>query len=170
MDMGTLCRREIVSIDENATLREAAASMRTHHVGALVVTATDGEQARAVGIVTDRDLAVEVLAHDLGGSDMKIGRLASRRLAAVPSRGSIGDAVAAMQRAGVRRLLVTEEDGRLGGIVSSDDLLEALAGELGTLAGALRAGVAREHAERKPVAPSARPPVFLAQGTPGWQA
>jgi CBS domain-containing protein len=170
MDIASLCRREIVTIDEHATLRDAAALMRSHHVGALVVTATEGDKPRVVGIVTDRDLAVEVLARDLAVSTLKIGQIASRPLAAVPAHGSIGDALAAMQRAGVRRLLVVEQDGRLGGFISSDDLLEALAGQLGLLAGALRAGMARENAERKPVSPPAGPPVFLPQGTPGWKA
>jgi CBS domain-containing protein len=170
MDIASLCRREIVTIDEHAPLRDAAAMMRSHHVGALVVTANDGEQPRVVGIVTDRDLAIEVLARSLAGSDVKIGQLASRRLAAVPGRGSIGDAMAAMQRAGVRRLLVTEEDGQLTGFISSDDLFEALAGELSTLAGTLRAGIARESAERQPISPPTPRPVFLPQGRSGWHA
>lgn len=170
MDIASICRREIVTIDEQASLRDAAGMMRSHHVGALVVTANEGEQPRVVGIVTDRDLAIEVLARDLGGSDVKVGQLASRRLAGVPAHGNIGDAVAAMQRAGVRRLLVTEENGQLAGFISSDDLFEALAGQLGTLAGALRAGTARESAERQPISPPTPRPVFLPQGTAGWQA
>jgi len=170
MSIACLYRKNIVTIDEHASLRQAATLMREHHVGALVVTASDGPAPRAVGVVTDRDIAVEVLARNLGGSDVKVGELASRRLAAVAANATIGDAVAQMQRAGVRRLLVTEESGEIVGIVSSDDLIEAIAAELGTLAAALRGGIAREAAERPAVPASMPRPVFLPRGTPGWQA
>lgn len=170
MNIASICRKEIVTVDEQASLRQAAALMRDHHVGALVVTASDGQAPRAIGIVTDRDLVIEVLARNLVGSDVKAGELASRRLAAVVTTAGIGDAVEAMQRAGVRRLLVTEDSGEVVGIVSSDDLLEAIAGELGTLAGALRTGIARENAERPAMAAAMPRPVFLPRGTAGWQA
>jgi predicted transcriptional regulator len=170
MTIAAICRKQIITVDEQASLRQAATLMREYHVGALVVTSSAGGAPSAVGIITDRDLAIEVLARDLTTSDVKAGELASRRLAAVAVNAGIGEAVAAMQRAGVRRLLVTEDSGEVAGIVSSDDLLEAIAGELGTLAGALRVGIARESTER-PTLPSATPrPVFLQRGTPGWQA
>jgi CBS domain-containing protein len=170
MSIAAICHREIVTIDEHASLRDAAQLMRSQHVGALVVTAVEGEQPQVIGVVTDRDLAIEVLARDLGGSDIKIGQLASRRLASVRAAGDIGEAVSAMRQAGVRRLLVTEADGRLSGFVSSDDLLDALAGELSTLAAAMRSGIARESAEHKSMSPPVPRPVFLPQGTAGWHA
>ena len=170
MNIAAICRKDIVMVDEQASLCQAANLMREHHVGALVVTASDGQAPRAVGIVTDRDLAIEVFARNVVGSDVKAGDIASRRLAAVASNAGISDAVAEMQRAGVRRLLVTEDSGEVAGIVSSDDLLEALAAELGALGGALRNGIARESAERPAMATSMPRPVFLPRGTPGWQA
>lgn len=170
MDIASICRREIITIDQSATLQDAASLMRAQHVGALVVTAADGERPRVVGMVTDRDLAIEVLARNLAGADVRIGQLASRKLAAVPGSAGLAEAVSVMHSAGVRRLLVTEDDGQLAGIVASDDLLDAIAGELSGLAGALRAGIARESAERKAIAPVAQRPVFLPQGTAGWQA
>jgi predicted transcriptional regulator len=142
--------------------------MRTRHVGALVVTASEGERPNVVGIVTDRDLAIEILARNLAGADVKVGHLSSRHLAAVRGSASIAEAVTVMQQAGVRRLLVTEDDGQVAGLVSSDDLLDAIAGELSGLASALRAGIARESAERKAISPPTPRPVFLPQGTPGW--
>ena len=55
-----------------------------------------------------------------------------------------------MEEGGVRRLLVTDSDGRVIGFLSSDDVLDAVAAELGGLARALRSGIARENAERGP--------------------
>ena len=169
MSIAAICQPEVVTINAGASLYDAANLMRAHHIGALVVTVDAAGHEQAVGVITDRDLAIEVLASDLNPTDVKVGQLASRHLATVPGTAGIGEAVAVMQAAGVRRLLVTGNEGQLTGFVSADDLLEALAGQLGVLANALRAGIAREGVDR-PLIPRARPrPVFLAHGTPGMQ-
>lgn len=169
MTIARICRREIVTIDAASTLQAAAALMRGRHVGALVVTVEGEAHEKAVGIVTDRDLVLEILSRDLNPRDIRVGELASRHLASVPEEAGIAEAVAVMQSAAVRRLLVTAADGRLVGFVSSDDLLEALAGELGGLAQALRSGMARETSERGAISPPRPRPVFLPHGTPGMQ-
>jgi len=169
MSIAQICRREIVTIDTSASFRKAATLMRTRHVGALVVTVENGGHEQAVGVVTDRDLAIEILARELDPGDVKVGQLASRHLASVPGSAGIGEAVAVMRQAGVRRLLVTEQEGQLAGFVSADDLLDALAGELSGLAEALRSGIARESTERGSIPPSRPRPVFLPHGTPGMQ-
>lgn len=169
MNITDICRHEVIAIDCNASLRDAAALMRERHVGALVVTARAPGGERATGMLTDRDLAVEVLVRGLDAGSATAGQLASRDLVAVPGDASIGDAVAAMAKAGVRRLLVTGPHGELTGIVSADDVLDALAVQLGGLASALRNGLAREAVQRPPAAAARPHPVFLAYGTPGMQ-
>lgn len=169
MSIAAICQPEVITVDAGASLRDAASLMREHHVGALVVTVDAAGQERAVGVITDRDLAIEILARDLNPTDVKIGQLASRHLASVPGTAGIAEAVAVMQEAGVRRLLVTGNEGQLVGFVSADDLLEALAEQLGVLANALRTGIAREGVERASIPPSRPRPVFLPHGTPGMQ-
>jgi hypothetical protein len=63
--------------------------MRTQHVGALVVTAPSGERPVAVGILTDRDLALEVLSRDLPSGEVAVSAVASRQLVAVPASASM---------------------------------------------------------------------------------
>lgn len=168
MSIGKFCRHEVVSIDAQASLREAAALMRSQHVGALVVTAHGPQGApQVVGVLSDRDLAIEVLARDADAGVLTVAQVASRKLVAVPAAAGVGEAAAAMREAGVRRLLVTEADGRLCGFVSSDDLLQALAEQLGTLAQALHSGIERERRERAALARPAAHPLFLPAGTPG---
>ena len=169
MSIAAICQPEVITVDAGASLRDAASLMREHHVGALVVTVDAAGQERAVGVITDRDLAIEILARDLNPTDVKIGQLASRHLASVPGTAGIAEAVAVMQEAGVRRLLVTSNEGQLVGFVSADDLLEALAEQLGVLANALRTGIAREGVERASIPPPRPRPVFLPHGTPGMQ-
>jgi CBS domain-containing protein len=166
MNIASICRRDIVTIEADASLREAAVLMRDHHVGALVVT--EGDAAPSVlGVVTDRDLAIEVLALDLDPASMRIGQLAAGAPAAVPGSGSLQDAVSLMEDRGVRRLLVTADDGGVIGLVSVDDLVDAMAAEVGGLARALRSGIAREEAERPSVSGRPARAVFLPQGMPG---
>lgn len=169
MTIATICRSEVITIDSGASLRDAAILMREHHVGALAVTVANAEYEQVVGMITDRDIAIEILARDLDPGEIRVGQLASRQLASVPDTAGIADAVSIMQQAGVRRLLITGQDGRVAGFVSADDLLEALAAQLSVLAGALRSGIAREGAERGPIPPARPRPVFLAHGTPGMQ-
>lgn len=166
MNIASICRREIVTVQADASLREAAALMRDHHVGALVVT-DGGDTPSVSGVVTDRDLAIEVLALDLDPAGMRVGQLVTGSPVAVPGSGSLQDAVELMEERGVRRLLVTDEDGGVIGFVSVDDLVDAMAAEVSGLARALRSGIAREESERPRVTPRQARAVFLPQGMPG---
>ncbi|HMA08769.1 MAG TPA: CBS domain-containing protein [Ramlibacter sp.] len=164
MNIASICQRRVITIESDASLKEAAASMRENHVGALVVIDAV-EPSRVAGVVTDRDLAIEVLAGDVDAARIQIGQLVNGSLVAVAGSAGIQDAVATMEERGVRRLLVTDDEGRVIGFLSSDDLLDAVASELSGLANALRSGIARENAERGPLPPSE--PVFLPLGMPG---
>ena len=164
MNISSICQRRVITIEADASLKEAATSMRENHVGALVVVDAV-EVSRVTGVVTDRDLAIEVLAGDVDAARISIGQLVNGPLVAVAGSASIRDAVTAMDEGGVRRLLVTDDDGRVIGFLSSDDLLDAVSSELSGLASALRSGIVRENAERGPLPPS--DPVFLPLGMPG---
>ena len=156
MKVADICTREVVSTDRTASLQQAAALMRERHVGSLVVIDSSSPNAQVVGIVTDRDLAIEAVARGLDATQTEIGRVAEGKLAAVPAHASIDDAISMMKKRGVRRLLVAADGGQLYGIVSMDDLLDALVHELSDMAHAVRGGIERETAERAPL-PAARP-------------
>ena len=164
MNIASICQCRVITIEADASLKEAATCMRENHVGALVVVDAV-EAGRVAGVVTDRDLAIEVLAADLDAGRIQIGQLVNGSLVSVAGSASIRDAIAAMEEGGVRRLLVTDDEGRVIGFLSADDLLDAVASELSGLANALRSGIARENAERGPLPPSE--PVFLPLGMPG---
>lgn len=171
MTLGSLCKRHIVTIDAKSSLQQAATSMREHHVGALVVVDAggDGPGLRVAGIVTDRDMAIEVLARGGDASQLSVGGLAQSRLVSAPEDADLAQAVALMQAHGVRRLLVHDAQGLLVGLVSFDDLLPACVAPLAGLADVMRAGLEREAAERGAIAASARPALRVpAMGTAGW--
>lgn len=147
MDISRLCQREVVSVDMNASLQEAGSRMRQQHVGALVVTRGDGDARHVAGIVTDRDLAIEVIALGVDPSTIRIGDLARGSIVEVPASASLRDCAEAMRRGGVRRVLVVDAGGVIG-LVSADDVLSAISEELEGVSLALRSGIAREVSER----------------------
>jgi CBS domain-containing protein len=169
MDLTNLCTREVVGIPAQSSLRDAAALMCEEHVGALVVV-TDDDPPQVVGVVTDRDLALEVLGRGETRADVRIGHLAKTPPVAVRSNATIHEAIMSMEQGGVRRLLVVDEDGGVIGLISSDDLLEALSQEFESLARALRKGIDREKSERSVVSGPARTRlVYPAFGTTAVQ-
>jgi len=165
MNVSSLCKREVVGIAADASLQEAAALMCEEHVGSLVVL-TGEQPPRVVGILTDRDLALDVIGRGDDGRDLKAGKLAKSPPVAVPASASLQEAAAAMGKAGVRRLLVVDEDGGVSGLVAAEDLLAAISEELASLARALHSGIGREKSERKVIAkPAPVRPVFPVFGT-----
>jgi len=169
MKISSICRHRIVTVDRESTAAAAAALMREHHVGALIVTASDGEGERVVGVVTDRDLVLELLALGLDGKAVRVGTLASHPLATVAEDDDLSAAVLAMRDAAVRRLLVVDGERRLSGIVSFDDLLVAQAADMAGFAAVVRSGIERESAQvsTAPASPATAPRV-PAMGTAGW--
>jgi CBS domain-containing protein len=170
MDVSSLCGREVIGIPAAASLHEAAALMCEEHVGAIVVV-TGTEPPQVVGILTDRDLTLEVLGRTGTADDLRAGDLAKAPPIAVLASASLQEAVAAMEKAGVRRLLVVEEDGGVIGIVAAEDLLAAISEQLAGLVRALRSGIEREKGERKVVVrtTAGRRPVFPGFGTTAMQ-
>jgi CBS domain-containing protein len=169
MNVASICQRRIVVVDRDRSLAEAAKLMRDRHVGALVVTTTTSEGLRVAGVVTDRDLAVNVLASGLETGGVAIGELASEQLVSVNELDDLDDALEAMQRSGVRRLLVTDSEERLIGIVSLDDLMAACAAQIDGLVKVIRSGIDREVAATATMAEPAPPLLRVpAVGTAGW--
>jgi len=146
MNIEGMCAHSIVTADRSRTLQECAALMGENHVGTVLVTEETAEGPQAVGIVTDRDLVVDAMARGVAPGQASIGQITARRLVTVPAAASIDEAIQVMKSEGVRRLLVAAPDRRLVGIISMDDLLDALAGEIGGIAQAIHSGFTREAA------------------------
>lgn len=171
MNVDSICTHEVVSLDGNEPLQRAALLMREHHVGAVVVTTPHEDGVQVAGIVTDRDLAIEVLARGGDASQVPVGRLLQGPPAGIAAGADLAEAMQAMQAAGTRRLLVHDERGLLAGVLSLDDLLPALLSPLAGLADVLRSGRQRELQSRGSIVTPEKPALRVpAMGTAGWQA
>jgi CBS domain-containing protein len=149
MPVGEYCNREVVITDKDTSIREAARLMREHHVGDLIVVEPRENQNIPLGIVTDRDLVVEVLATEVSPEAVSVGDIMSFELTTVREEESLWDALDCMRRAGVRRMPVVNENGGLAGIVTADDVLELLAEGLTDFVKIVKRERQREAVQRK---------------------
>jgi CBS domain-containing protein len=125
-------------------LASAARLMRENHIGFLVVVEPSLQEAgfTPVGVLTDRDIVVSVVAREADPRSLRVGDVMTQKPLTVMTDDSIADALEQMKRIGVRRLPVVGYCGILEGVVSLDDVLASMARDLGSAAGA----IARERA------------------------
>lgn len=143
--VGDLAVRTVAQVDADVSVAECARIMRSAHVGSLIVTA-GGQPA---GVVTDRDIVIEVVATGLDAATITAGDIMSAPLAAVRENDDIFDALAAMRERGVRRLAVLDDDGRLTGVLAVDNLLEVLAEQVDGVVRVLKAEQTKETMTRR---------------------
>ncbi|MGF1614178.1 MAG: CBS domain-containing protein [Gammaproteobacteria bacterium] len=126
MSVGQYCNRDVVIVTEDTSIREAADLMRTHSVGTLVVVKEENRGRVPVGLLTDRDIVVELLAEGVDLESVCVGDVMSYELLAVPEQADLLETVKQMRSKGVRRVPVVDQDGTLTGILALDDLIEVL--------------------------------------------
>ena len=134
MAVGEICNREVVITEKSVSVVDAAKLMRSHHVGDLVVVEEKGGRKHPVGIVTDRDIVVEVVAAGVNADALKVGDIMGPEVATVRESEGLFEALRYMRDKGVRRMPVVDRDGGLVGILTLDDLLSLLAEEMTELA------------------------------------
>ena len=130
MNAGEICNREVVVAYRNMTLVEAASLMREYHVGSLVVVVDRLSERVPVGMLTDRDLTVAVVAKELNPRTVNVGEVMSGELFTVREKDSVTDVLRLMRERGVRRVPVLTHSGALAGIVTIDDVLDIVAEQL----------------------------------------
>jgi CBS domain-containing protein len=144
MNAGEICNREVVVAYRKTTLAEAAKLMRDHHVGSLVVVVDRQAERVPIGILTDRDLTVAVLAKGAEPLSLETGDVMSTELTTVREADSVTEVLRLMRDRGVRRLPVLTPSGALAGIVTIDDVLDIVAEQLGDVVHAIERERVRE--------------------------
>jgi CBS domain-containing protein len=134
MVLGDICRRTVRCAHPEEALAEAARSMIEHDVGALVVIEREDPSRRPIGILTDRDVVRGQLRRATDIFCLTVGDVMTRSPFTLGADLGLADAVQALNEKVVRRAPVVDRSGALVGIVTLDDLLPALARQLGELA------------------------------------
>ena len=144
MNVGKICQRQAITIGAGDPLTAAARLMREHHIGYLVVVAAEpqggagGAVTKPIGVLTDRDIVVAVVAKEADPRALTAGDIMNMQPAVVLEGDSLDNAVQLMRRQGIRRLPVVGGTGELVGVLSLDDVIDALADEIVNVAGAIR--------------------------------
>ncbi len=148
LNVGSVASRVVVTAPPAMPVVQAARLMRQEHTGTLVVVDPTAAPVKPLGLVTDRDLVMEVLAQKMSPDLVSVGDLLTRPLATVREDDALYDAIESMRRNGVRRLVVTNAQGDLVGLISMDDIIGVLAEELTGLSGTIGAEVRTERVQR----------------------
>jgi len=130
MTVGEICNRNVVVASKTETIVDAARRMRTSHVGDLVVIENRNGQHFPIGIVTDRDIVISVVAGDPDHINyLLVSDVMSDDLVTAREHESIEAALKKMEEHGVRRLPIVDADGMLLGILTLDDILQYFTGQ-----------------------------------------
>ena len=134
MHIGEICSRDVVCTDAQTPVAAVAKLMRQYHIGDVIVTRTDGAKRVPLGIVTERDIVLSVVAAEIAPGTLTVGEIMSAQLATAGEEEDIFETIQRMRNIGVRRMPIVDAEGALAGIVSIDDIIEVLAAEMTELA------------------------------------
>ena len=135
MTLKTICNREVLIARKDDSILEAARLMRDHHAGDVVIVEDKNGSRYPVGIVTDRDIVIELIAKNVDIDSVTLGDIMCRDIIIGKEEDEISDAVKMMRQKGIRRLPVVDDAGALVGIVTVDDIIDLISEQLNDLAG-----------------------------------
>jgi CBS domain-containing protein len=106
------------SIDADKSVAYAAKMMRDEDVGLAPIVEGD----KLIGMLTDRDIAIRVVAEGKDPDEVKVRDVASKQVVTIDPQQDLDEALRIMAKHQVRRLPVVEEDGKLVGVVAQADV------------------------------------------------
>ncbi|HKJ04132.1 MAG TPA: CBS domain-containing protein [Geopsychrobacteraceae bacterium] len=149
MSVGEYCIRDVVITDRDTSILEAAKLMRRHHVGSLIIVDKKKGLNIPVGILTDRDIVVELLADDVDLEKISIGDAMSDNLVTATEEDEVMETIEKMRGWGVRRVPVIDHEGAIVGLLAVDDMIELIAEQMNNLAKLVSIERLREQGRRK---------------------
>jgi CBS domain-containing protein len=133
MQLNSFCILDVACCSPRTTALEAAHLMRRKHTGDLVVIDDDDQKPSPLGIITDRDIVVEVLGKGLDPAVTTVGSVIRTPVVIAEEGEDSSQVLERMRTHGVRRIPVVGVGGKLVGIVTVDDMLKRLASDAALL-------------------------------------
>jgi CBS domain-containing protein len=146
MKVGNYCKREVVTIAPTADVAEACKLMRDRHVGFVIVVEQETARRVPVGVITDRDVVVQVNARDVDQHKITVRDVMTRDPLVAQESDEFSDLLQSMRSRGVRRVPVTDTAGSLTGVIANDDALDAITAMMCELTGSIHQ---EQRSERK---------------------
>lgn len=167
MKLKDVCELEVACCTRDATIAQAARLMRQHHTGDLVVIDdTDGGR-EPIGILTDRDIVLEVVAQGRDPSRTNVNEIMSSQLVVAAISEDVETVLERMRQHGVRRMPVIDDDGNVFGILTLDDLLRIHADQAAALLSIVTKEQSREH-RAKPLVVGTPACAYMRNGLQRW--
>lgn len=149
MKIGEICNRDVITVSKDASILEVVRAMRKHHIGDVIVTERRDGTEKPLGIVTDRDIVIELLAEEVAIDTVDAGDVMSTTLVTAPQDADLFETLRFMGIKGVRRIPVLDDDGALFGVLSADDIMTVLTKELSFIAEISARQISRERSSRE---------------------
>jgi len=132
--------KRVGCVSPRASVLDASLEMRTHGIGTVVVISDD---YKPIGVLTDRDIVMRAVADNKAPDKTAVETVMSGNVVTLPEDASIRAVTETMRDKGVRRVVILDENARVTGIVSFDDLLLLIGMEVGNLAASIVGGLSR---------------------------
>ena len=130
MFAGEYCNRDVVIIGKDDSIIKAAKLMREHHVGDVIVVEIRNGERTPIGILTDRDIVVSVIAEEVNLNDILISDIFKYKLITANENSDLMSTIKRMRINGIRRIPIVNQAGGLVGILSIDDILDVITEQL----------------------------------------
>jgi CBS domain-containing protein len=137
MKNGEFCNRDVIMINGDESVKRAAELMRKNHVGDVVVVEELHGKRTPIGIITDRDLVIEVMASGLDASELAIQDIVTRSVLTANEDDSLFNTLELMREKGVRRIPVVDINNTVAGIITLDDITALLSKMLYSVVGVI---------------------------------
>lgn len=149
MKLKELCVLDLACCQKDTSVAEAARLMRQHHTGDLIVVDEIDGSREPVGVVTDRDIVIEVIAKGHDPDRTRVREVMGRPVVVASVSEDVPTAVDRMRMHGVRRLPIVDDSGAVFGIITLDDLYRNLAEQTAALAAIVSKEQTREQRSRR---------------------
>ena len=143
------CKRNVAAINGSADVVDVARLMRERHVGFLVVFRDNDPLRCPIGVVTDRDIVLQVTAKEVDPRAVTAEDIMTRQPMIATEEDAVSDLIEGMRLAGIRRAPVVDSRGALSGIIAIDDVIDVIATLLGHVAGSIKTEQRREWHRRQ---------------------
>jgi len=144
MKIQQYCKHGVISISDEQDIGAAARLMREKHVGFLIVYREGDALHKPIGVLTDRDIVLQVTARDVDPHSITVGDVMTQNPLIANEADELGDLVQAMRHSGLRRVPVVDARGALTGVIAIDDVIDVIASLLGEVAGSIKSGQRQE--------------------------
>ena len=135
MTMSEVCTRDVVIVSKDTPVVDAAKLMRDFHVGNVVVIENSDNGNIPVGILTDRDIVIELIPNIADLSSVTVDDVMSFNLITAHETDGVMETVKRMRHEGIRRIPVVDDNNALVGIFTLDDMINLIAEQQMDLAG-----------------------------------